>query len=123
MGWGYELYTALIRNRGVLNLLRMIDTMGNGFIVRSLVEAMQRKNHCKTIEDFDRLSLNRLNRCADTRANIIIEGHYHQNRGFDTSHFHYINVGAFACNERYFSVQSIPNQPLLREAVFLKESV
>lgn len=123
MGWGYELYTALIRNRILLHLLRWIDSAGRGFIVRFLENAMKRKNHCKPIEEFDQLTLNRLMQCGDDSAGVVIEGHFHQNRALDTSHFHYINVGAFACNERYFTVQSILNQPLLREAVFRKESV
>lgn len=121
MGRGYELYTALIRNRFVLKILRAIDRIGNGWIVRKLAQAMQRKHHCKTIDDFDAVVSQRLKRQKFEGVDTLVEGHFHQNRAFDFPGLHYINVAAFACNERYFSVQSLQNQPLLHEAVFRKE--
>lgn len=123
MGKGYELYTRIIRNGAVLALLRTLDTIGGGFIVRFLERAMQRKHHCKTIERFEELIESRAGHYSHEGIDWLVEGHFHQNRTFDASHFHYVNVGAFACNERYFSVQSTQNQPLLREAVFRKEPV
>ena len=121
MGDGYELYTALIRSPFVLSALRAFDRIGGGFIVRSLEKAMQKKIHCKTIEGFDSLVAARLKKENLSGIDILIEGHFHQNESFDFSGIHYINLGAFACNERYFSVQSSQNQPLLHEAVFRKE--
>jgi len=121
MGWGYDLYTALIRNPLVLGVLRFIDNIGNGFIVRWLEKEMKRKNHCREIEGFEEMIRSRLGRMQREAVDVLIEGHFHQNRSFDISGIRYINVGAFACNERYFSVQSIQNQPLLHEAVFRKE--
>lgn len=121
MGWGYELYTALIRNPHVLKILRAIDRIGGGWIVRQLAEAMQRKHHCKTIGHFEALVTHRLENQQFGGADVLIEGHFHQNRSLDFPGMHYINVAAFACNERYFSVQSFQNQPLLHESVFRKE--
>jgi len=121
MGLGYELYTAFIRNRSVLVLLRLIDTLGNGFIVRWLEEQMKRKIHCRPIEQFETLIRNRLQRLKLDLVDVLIEGHFHQNRTFEVNGLNYINLGAFACNERYFTVQSNQNQPLLHEAVFRKE--
>ncbi len=121
MGWRYACYTALIRNSLILHLLRMIDRIGGGFIVNALVRSMQRKRHCKTIEDFESMIKKRIEALDYQGINILIEGHFHQNRSFDLADLHYINVAAFACNERYFSVQSIQNQPLLHEAFFRKE--
>jgi len=118
---GYELYTAFIRNRSVLALLRLIDTLGNGFIVRWLEEQMKRKIHCRPIEQFETLIRNRLQRLKLDSVDVLIEGHFHQNRTFEVNGLNYINLGAFACNERYFTVQSNQNQPLLHEAVFRKE--
>ncbi|HLD22788.1 MAG TPA: hypothetical protein VJA83_02520 [Sulfuricurvum sp.] len=121
MGIGYEVYTALIRSPLVLRFLRLIDTIGEGFIVRWLEDQMKRKSHCRSIENFYALIQKRLESLKLKSIDILIEGHFHQNCSFHFSQFHYINVGAFACNERYFSVQSIQNKTLLHEAVFRKE--
>ena len=121
MGIGYEIYTALIRNRSILYLLRGIDTLGQGLIVRWLERQMKRKSHCKTISGFRELIDQRLENGVQHPCDVLIEGHFHQNQRFEFEKFTYYNLGAFACNERYFSVQSIQNQPLLHEAVFRKE--
>jgi len=121
MGMGYEIYTALIRSPLVLGFLRTIDTLGGGFIVRWLEEQMKRKSHCRTIENFQTLIKKRLESLKLESIDVLIEGHFHQNCSFYFSQFHYINVGAFACNERYFTVQSSQNKTLLHEAVFRKE--
>ncbi|MDD5053531.1 MAG: UDP-2,3-diacylglucosamine hydrolase [Sulfuricurvum sp.] len=121
MGSGYEIYTTLIRNRIILTLLRGIDTLGGGFIVKWLEKQMKRKTHCRLIEDFEPLIKERMSLLKLDLIDILIEGHFHQNRIFNFHGLQYINIGAFACNERYFSVQSMQNQPLLHEAVFRKE--
>ena len=121
MGFGYELYTALIRNRFILALLRTIDILGNGFIVKWLEKQMKRKIHCRPIEQFENMIQERLMRLKLDSVDVLIEGHFHQNRTFEVNSLNYINLGAFACNERYFTVQSSQNQPLLHEAVFRKE--
>lgn len=121
MGMGYEIYTALIRSPFVLRFLRTFDTLGNGFIVKWLEKQMQKKSHCRAIENFEVLIANRLKSLNYESIDILIEGHFHQNRIIKFPQFDYINIGAFACNERYFTVQSNQNQPLLHEAVFRKE--
>ncbi|MBV5320722.1 MAG: UDP-2,3-diacylglucosamine hydrolase [Sulfuricurvum sp.] len=121
MGIGYEIYTALIRSPLVLGFLRVIDSVGKGFIVSWLEQQMKRKSHCRTIEHFEGLIEKRLTSFEGKKIDILIEGHFHQNCSFDFPQFHYINIGAFACNERYFTVQSIQNKPLVYESVFRKE--
>lgn len=121
MGLGYEVYTALIRSPFVLGFLRTIDTIGGGFIVRWLETQMKRKSHCRDIEHFETLIEKRLQSFKGDSVDILIEGHFHQNRSIRYPQFDYINVGAFACNERYFTVQSIQNKTLLHEAIFRKE--
>ncbi|MFZ5375191.1 MAG: metallophosphoesterase [Campylobacterota bacterium] len=121
MGIGYELYTALIRSTRILKTLARIDRIGKGFIVRALEKAMRRKNHCREIEGFEPLIRRRLGGEEWTGIDVVIEGHFHQNRAFSLEGREYVNLAAFACNERYFSVQSSQNQPLLHEAVFRKE--
>lgn len=121
MGIGYEIYTALIRNRFILGMLRTIDTIGGGWIVARLEEMMKRKSHCRPIDRFESIISRRLEASAYEGYDVLIEGHFHQNRSIQFPHMEYINLGAFACNERYFTVQSIQNKPLLDEAVFRKE--
>ncbi|MBD3799195.1 MAG: hypothetical protein IE883_04770 [Epsilonproteobacteria bacterium] len=121
MGLGYEMYTALIRNRAVLAFLRGIDTIGGGFIVRWLERMMKRKNHCHPIATFRELIHRRVASMRLEGCDIVIEGHFHQNQSFEFDDLIYINLGAFACNERYFTVQSSLDQPILHEAVFRKE--
>ncbi|MBD3809652.1 MAG: UDP-2,3-diacylglucosamine hydrolase [Sulfuricurvum sp.] len=121
MGLGYEMYTALIRNKMILAFLRGIDTIGGGFIVRWLERMMKRKNHCHPIAAFRELIDGRIASMRLEGCDVLIEGHFHQNQSFDIDGLTYINLGAFACNERYFTVQSNPKQPLLHEAVFRKE--
>lgn len=118
MGLGYELYTALIRSPLVLSLLRLIDTLGNGCIVGWLEKQMKRKSHCRNIEDFEGLTMKRIKTFHSESIDVLIEGHFHQNRSIKFPQFDYINVGAFACNERYFTVQSNQNKTLLRECSF-----
>lgn len=121
MGMGYEVYTALIRSPLILGILRIIDAIGNGFIVSWLERMMKRKKHCRPIEHFETLIENRLNDLKTEGFDILIEGHFHQNRFFESADLHYINLAAFACNERYFTVQSNHNMPLVYESVFRKE--
>ncbi len=121
MGFGYEVYTALIRNRFILGLLRSIDNLGEGFIVTWLEQQMKRKNHCRRIANFRELIERRIKHFQQNSFEVLIEGHFHQNQMFEFDELTYINIGAFACNERYFTVQSNQNQPLLHEAVFRKE--
>ena len=82
---------------------------------------MKRKIHCRKLENFQALIEQRLKSLTLDSVDILIEGHFHQNQTFVSDGLSYINVGAFACNERYFTVQSNQNQPLLHEAVFRKE--
>lgn len=123
MGWGYELYTALIRNTGVLAVLRWVDNLGNGFIVDRLVQAMRKKSHCRRIDAFEGLIRSRMHKENRNNVDVWIEGHFHQNISFNIADMVYINLAAFACNERYFTVQSIQNQPILREVIFRKEPI
>lgn len=118
---GYEWYTAVIRNRTVLKVLEGLNRFGGGFIVRKLIDMMKRKHHCKPIEGFETMIRHRLLPEQMGTIGYWIEGHYHQNKAFELGETHYVNLPAFACNERYFSVQSTQNQPQLHEAVFCKE--
>lgn len=122
MGFGYELYTALIRNGVILKILNRIDQWGGGFIVKRLTTMMMGKRHCHPIEGFERLIRNRYPQGESVSADVIIEGHYHQNTSFPLGEKrYYFNLGAFACNERYYAVQSSQNRMVLKEVFLSKE--
>lgn len=122
MGFGYEVYTALIRNGIILKVLNRLDGWGDNFIVKRLIEMMKRKHHCKPISEFETLIRKRMSEAERPRMDTLIEGHFHQNCSFELPELHYINLGAFACNERYYSVQSSHNRMVLEEVFLSKES-
>lgn len=119
---GYKIYTALIRNRVILGILNFINEHFNGVIINTLSEQMQRKNHCKKIDNFEVVAERLITEPWISSCDRVIEGHYHQNRSFGFKTYRYDNLGAFACNERYYVVKSSQNQSILDEVIFHKES-
>ena len=109
----YKLYTSVIRSRFVLNILRFIDTLGGHFILKKLDTYLQTKEDCNTFTGFEEYVKRRLEQRFTGKCNVFIEGHFHQDTRFKIADFSYINLGAFACNQRYFIVQS--SQELLLE--------
>lgn len=118
---GYKIYTALIRNRPILYALNVINNFFGGVIIKWLSEDMKRKNHCKKIENFEAIAHRHNGKKWINECDVVIEGHYHQNESFEFETYHYINLGAFACNERYYVVESLHNLLILNEALFSKE--
>jgi len=118
---GYEIYTWLIRNRVILKFLNIINELGRGWVIDALSKSMVQKKHCKKIEHFEQLIHTRLHHYPSERIDWIIEGHYHQNRHFDSDQVNYFNLGAFACNERYFVVESKHDRLQIAEAEYSKE--
>jgi UDP-2,3-diacylglucosamine hydrolase len=118
---GYRIYTALIRNRVILYGLNILNERFGGFIINTLIGQMKRKNHCKKIENFEAIAGRHGGAEWMRGCDTVIEGHYHQNRTFGQESFTYYNLGAFACNERYYAVKSSQNQTVLEELIFHKE--
>jgi UDP-2,3-diacylglucosamine hydrolase len=118
---GYEVYTALIRNRPILYALNCINSFLGGAIIKWLSGDMQRKNHCKKIENFELIAHRHHQSNWIDECDIVIEGHYHQNKSFDYDSYRYINLGAFACNERIYVVKSLQDRFILDETMFHKE--
>ena len=117
-GFGYLLYTALIRNRVILSLLRIIDNLSNHAILKNVDKHLGKKDDCKEFIGFEKLINKRLRN--KYKCDHFIEGHFHQNRGFRVSGFEYFNLAAFACNQRYFIVKSVNDKALLEEKSFSK---
>ncbi len=114
----YGTYTALIRNPNVLYCLKYIDIFFNHAILKKLDAYLGKKEDCKKFENFHEFIEERLG--LKYKCDYFIEGHFHQNISFDVKNFYYINLGAFACNQRYFIVKSGQKKELLEEKKFSK---
>jgi len=114
----YRVYTSLIRNPSILNFLSSFDNMINNYILKKLDTYLSKKDDCKEFTGFEKYITKRLaNRVT---CDYFVEGHYHQNRSIEFENFRYINLGAFACNQRYFIVKSLQDKELLEENIFSK---
>ncbi|WP_457745977.1 UDP-2,3-diacylglucosamine diphosphatase [Sulfurimonas sp.] len=115
-GFGYKLYTTLIRSKVILHFLRFIDSVTKHFILKKIDAYLGKKDDCKKFSGFKEFIINRLSQ--KYRCSYFIEGHFHQNTSFEVDKFEYINLGAFACNQRYFIVKSSQDKELLQEKTF-----
>ncbi|QOP43062.1 UDP-2,3-diacylglucosamine hydrolase [Sulfurimonas sediminis] len=115
----YKLYTSLIRSPFVLFVLKYIDIFSKHAILKNLDSYLSKKNDCKKFTGFREFVQKRL--AEKYTCDYFIEGHYHQNTSFGTDGFYYINLGAFACNQRYFIVKSAQDIELLEEKKYSRE--
>jgi UDP-2,3-diacylglucosamine hydrolase len=106
----YKIYTTLIRNRVILKFLNLFDE----YILNTLDKHLNKKDDCKEIEFFDQFIEKKI--LNNYECDYFLEGHYHQNKSYIFNGFRYINIGAFACNQRYFIVES--SKELLKERNF-----
>ena len=111
----YQVYTGLIRSKIVLSFLRVVDTVLNHLILNKLDDYLGKKDDCREFIGFEKFIYMRLNDRYE--CDYFIEGHYHQNSSFKLKRFHYINLAAFACNQRYFIVKSSQDKELLKEEI------
>jgi len=118
---GYQIYTKLIRNPFILSLIGIIDVVCSHCIIKWLKSRGVEKEPCYKIELFKEIILKRLGYLETQALDIVIEGHFHQDLSFEAYGFEYINLASFACNQKYFIVQSSKEQFFLQETLF-KES-
>jgi len=114
--YGYRLYTSIIRKPLVLSILSIVDSMFFNFIIRKLDGYLSKKDDCNEFNGFEKFIRERL--IGKYNCEYFIEGHFHQNKVLKFNDFTYINLGAFACNQRYFIVQSTKEVELLQEKSF-----
>ncbi len=114
----YRIYTSMIRSRLLLSFLGFVDLVSFHSIIHWLDGYLTQKDDCKEIVDFEALIKRRLDENKLLKYDALIEGHFHQNRSFSFGNFHYTNLGAFACNERFFVVKS-GHEALVLEELFL----
>ncbi len=112
----YKVYTALIRNSALMSFLNIIDSILGHFIMNRLDNYLSKKEDCKRFIGFREFIQERL--VGRYSCNYFIEGHFHQNKTLEYKEFIYINLAAFACNQRYFIVKSSQEVDLLEEDSF-----
>ncbi len=112
----YKVYTEVVRSRAVVYFLNILDSISRHSIIKSLDNYLSKKNDCNEFLGFREFIGQRLS--AKYSCDYFIEGHFHQNKTLKFRDFIYINLGAFACNQRYFIVKSSKDVLLLKEEKF-----
>lgn len=117
--FGYRLYSTIIRNSTLLKILNFIDRRLKDRIIKKIDSYLSKKEDCREFVGFrefiERRALQKYG------VDFFIEGHFHQNSSFVFEKYSYINLAAFACNQRYFIVKSTQDKELLEEKIFSKE--
>ncbi len=116
--FSYRVYTSVIRNSFVLRIINFLDLLLQHKLYYKLDTYLSKKDDCKEFVGFKEFIERRL--VDKYECDYFIEGHFHQNRSFQFEKFRYINLGAFACNQRYFIVK-LSQMELLEEKTFSKE--
>jgi len=114
----YRLYTKLIRSQITVTLLNAIDSLFNHLIWKKLDLYLSKKNDCNEFENFENFVIKHIKNYNN--CDYFIEGHYHQNKMVTYNNLIYMNLAAFACNQRYFIVKSSKHKEILEENIFSK---
>lgn len=119
---GYQIYTKLIRNPVILFVIGLADKICANCIISWLKKRGEIKDPCYQIKGFKEIIYKRLKSIKSETVDVVIEGHFHQDSSFTLYGFDYVNLASFACNQKYFTVQSNEEQLVLQETLF-KESM
>lgn len=114
----YNIYTSIIRNTFVITVLNIFDFISGHAIINRLDEYLSKKEDCKEFRGFREFIQSRIEN--KYICDYFIEGHFHQNKTLKFENYTYINLAAFACNQRYFIVKSSQDVEFLEENIFSK---
>ncbi len=93
----YRIYSICIRNKIMLNLLNFFSfNFVNNWLFKKILE---KKIDCNRIKNFRKKIFSKI---ENINYNMIIEGHYHQNKCFENNK-KYCNLGAFTCEKCYYA--------------------
>lgn len=90
LGFAYDLYCTLLRNRYLLRLLKPFEK----WIINDQIAKLKSKNICRTMEHFDERAAKILDAYGD--IDLVIEGHYHQAKKVG----HYLSLPSLACQRQ-----------------------
>lgn len=94
--WHYNLYCKIIRNHPLLVFLNMIDF--NNFISKKIYYTLIKKQICYKMKDFESFAKKRL---KNYNSKMIIEGHFHQGKSFESDEQVYVNIPSLCCENSY----------------------
>jgi len=114
----YQIYTKLIRNRVILSFIGFLDILCSNCIIKWLKSRGEDKDQCYKMNNFEEIIKKRLSEFDGKNIDVIIEGHFHQDRSFHIHNFFYVNLASFSCNQKYFIVQSSKEQFYLQSESF-----
>jgi UDP-2,3-diacylglucosamine hydrolase len=114
----YKFYTAFIRNPFNLFILKYIDMVLNHAILKYVDNHLGKKEDCNEFTDFKYFIKERFQ--GRFVADYFIEGHFHQNKSFNINDMYYVNLAAFACNQRYFIIKYSKDNNIVEEKIFSK---
>lgn len=104
--FGYNLYTAIIRNHPLLVFLNAIDK--NNWLTKKIDFWLRGKNLSHLFSNFEDFAIRRLGVYKNNiDANIFIEGHFHQGRFYEDTELQklYLNLPSFGVEQSYMVVQ------------------
>jgi UDP-2,3-diacylglucosamine hydrolase len=101
------IYVVLSRNYFILKILNFFDNIFNNIISKSIISNQIIKNKCYKIENFNNRVQQRENLFNSYKADIVIEGHHHQDKIIKRRDFVYINLPAFACTKKYVTIKEL----------------
>ncbi|WP_456479552.1 UDP-2,3-diacylglucosamine diphosphatase [Nautilia sp.] len=105
----YKLYVSVVRN---VFLEKVFHLLSFNFVSAWLFKKILKKRiSCEKIENFEEKIKEKLKKID---FDIIIEGHYHQNRILHFSDRTYVNLPAFVCGGKFILIQ-LDNNPILKE--------
>lgn len=97
----YDIYCKIIRNSQLLKFLNLLDI--NHFISKKIYYGLLHKNICTKIENFEDIARRKV---QSYNTDIIIEGHYHQDKIYIFDEKMYINVPSLACSKSYLRLKN-----------------
>lgn len=91
-----------LRIRWILRILDFIDRILDNKISKAILRSQMYKKLDYKIENFEEKIATRLENFS---ADVVIEGHWHQNRSFKINNKFYINLASFACEQSFFMLE------------------
>ena len=94
----YQIYSKFIRNRFLIKTLNIFSfNFINNWLFKKI---LQKSIKCNKINNFKEIIFKKI---ADISYNIIIEGHYHQDKIFKFDDKEYYGLGAYFCKKCYYT--------------------
>ncbi len=98
--WHYNLYCKIIRNHFLLLFLNSIDI--KNYISKKIYYGLLGKNICSEMKNFNEFAVKRI---KNYKADIIVEGHFHQGKTYREKNQLYVNIPSLCCEKKYLILE------------------